>query len=276
MMGGGGRSQGGARARLRGADLRYNLEIKLEEAFQGKQHRIQFTTMVGCEECRCTGSADQRDSECTTCRGSGRLRAQQGFFTVERTCHACQGTGSMVRNPCRSCSGEGRVRKQKNLSVNIPEGVEEGTRIRLSGEGEVGIRGGEAGDLYIFISISPHNLFEREGHDIHCKVPLKMTSAALGGAIDVPTIEGGKANVKINSGTQTGDKFRLKGKGMSVMQSGGRRGDMYIHVIVETPVNLSKRQKELLQEFSEADTDNQPEAEGFFQKVKEFWTDLRE
>jgi molecular chaperone DnaJ len=182
----------------------------------------------------------------------------------------------MVRNPCRSCSGEGRVRKQKNLSVNIPEGVEEGTRIRLSGEGEVGIRGGEAGDLYIFISISPHNLFEREGHDIHCKVPLKMTSAALGGAIDVPTIEGGKANVKINSGTQTGDKFRLKGKGMSVMQSGGRRGDMYIHVIVETPVNLSKRQKELLQEFSEADTDNQPEAEGFFQKVKEFWTDLRE
>lgn len=269
----GGRAGGGRPTQARGSDLRYNLSVTLEEAFAGKQQKIQFTTAATCATCKGSGSKSSSGATtCGTCRGSGRTRVQQGFFTMERTCTACHGQGQVIKDPCNSCSGEGRVRKEKTLSVTIPEGVEEGTRIRLSGEGEVGLRGGPAGDLYIFVSIKPHQFFVREGNDIHCKVPVKMTTAALGGSIEVPAIEGKRARVTIPTGTQSGDQFRLKKKGMTVMRSGGRRGDMYIHTVVETPTRLTKKQKELLQEFESLDEKGAyKEAEGFFSKVKEFW-----
>lgn len=277
FMGAGGGGQQGGGARNRGSDLRYNLNISLEEAFRGKQESVQFTTAAKCESCSGTGSADGSDPiSCGTCHGAGRIRMQQGFFTVERTCHSCQGAGKVIKTPCRSCGGEGRVRKEKTLSVTIPAGVEEGTRIRLSGEGEVGIRGGAPGDLYIFISIPTHKFFKRDGADIHCKVPITMVTAALGGSVEVPLIDGVKSKITILTGTQTGDKFRLKGKGMSVVRS-RNRGDMYIHVTIETPVHLSKKQKELLKEFEElSDKKSNPTTEGFFSKVKEFWEELRD
>ncbi len=269
--------QGGGNARNRGSDLRYNLEISLEEAFKGKQQSIQFTTSAACETCNSTGSADGAEPiVCVTCHGSGRLRMQQGFFTVERTCHSCQGNGKVIKTPCKTCDGQGRVRKEKTVSVSIPAGVEEGTRIRLSGEGEVGIRGGAPGDLYIFIAVSPHHFFKRDGANIHCKVPITMVTAALGGSVEVPLLDGVRSKISIPAGTQTGDQFRLKGKGMSVLHS-RNRGDMYIHVTIETPVNLTKKQKELLKEFDElSEEKSNPETEGFFSKVKEFWEELRD
>lgn len=275
---GGRRGGGGASANTRGADLRYNLSISLEEAFRGSQKTITVTTSGTCDSCQ--GSGGEKGSKptgCPTCGGMGKVRVQQGFFTIERTCHTCHGMGKIIKDPCAKCAGSGRVRKDKSLSVNIPAGVEEGTRIRLAGEGEAGFRGGPEGDLYIFLSVKPHSLFRREGADIHCKVPLSFTTAALGGAVDVPTIEGGKVKVNIPAGTQTGRQFRLKGRGMSVMRAQAR-GDMYIHANVETPVNLSKRQRELLREFEKAadGKHNSPESEGFFSKVKEFWEDLKE
>jgi molecular chaperone DnaJ len=272
-MMGGSSAQRQNSAKMRGADLRYNLEISLIDAYRGKQQKIQFTTAVKCDPCSGTGSKDgSSPTECRMCSGQGKIRTQQGFFTMERTCTSCHGMGKTIGNPCNSCSGEGRVRREKNLMVNIPDGVEEGTRIRLSGEGEVGMRGGESGDLYIFISVSNHEFFIREGHDIHCKVPIKMTVAALGGDVEVPVIDGTMAKVTIPAGTQTDDRFRMKGKGMVVMQSGGRRGDMYIHTLVEVPVKLSKKQRELLEQFNNLDgRGTNPKAENFVDKARGFW-----
>lgn len=277
MMGGRGNARPNA-TRPRGADLRYNLEISLTDAYRGKQQKIQFSTAAKCDTCSGTGSKDgSSPTNCRMCGGHGKIRTQQGFFTMERTCTSCHGMGKIISNPCNSCSGEGRVRREKNLIVNIPEGVEEGTRIRLSGEGEVGLRGGESGDLYIFISVTSHAFFIREGHDIHCKVPIKMTTAALGGDVEVPVIDGTMAKVTVPPGTQPDDRFRLKGKGMTVMQSGGRHGDMYIHAVVEIPVKLSKKQCELLEQFNELDgRGTNPKAESFIDKVRGFWTDIKD
>jgi molecular chaperone DnaJ len=275
FMGGGGRRGGQAQ---RGSDLRYNMEIGLEEAFRGKQATIRVPTLAGCETCQGTGAAPgSKPSTCAHCHGAGRVRAQQGFFTIERTCPICQGAGRVIEKPCPSCAGQGRQRKEKTLAVNIPAGVEDGTRIRLAGEGETGVRGASPGDLYIFISVAPHRLFQRDGANIYCRVPISMTRAALGGALEVPTIDGGRAKVSVPAGTQSGHQFRLKGKGMSVLRSPAR-GDMYIQAVVETPMNLTKRQKELLEEFEKASEDakTSPESEGFFAKVKEFFEDLRE
>ncbi len=273
----GGRRQGQG-ANLRGNDLRYNLEIGLEEAFSGKQTQVRVSTLAACEVCKGSGAeAGSRPINCPTCHGSGRVRAQQGFFTLERTCPACHGAGRVIENPCRACGGQGRVQKEKTLSVSIPAGVEDGTRIRLAGEGEAGMRGGGAGDLYIFLRVKPHRLFQREGANIHLRVPVAFPVAALGGSLEVPTIDGNRTRLSIPAGTQSGHQLRLKGKGMTVLRS-GNRGDMFVDVSVETPVNLSKRQQELLKEFEAAgDTrKTQPQSAGFFAKVKEFFGDLRE
>ncbi|WP_413204469.1 molecular chaperone DnaJ [Rhodospirillum sp. A1_3_36] len=277
FMGGGRRGGGGA---TRGADLRYNMEITLEEAYAGKKTSIHVPTSVACDSCSGSGSKGGKAPDtCPTCRGAGRVRAQQGFFTIERPCPTCHGQGKVISDPCGECGGSGRKRKEKTLEVTIPAGVEEGTRIRLAGEGEAGMRGSPAGDLYIFLALAPHRIFQRDGANIHCKVPISMTTAALGGTIEVPTIDGGRASLSIPKGTQSGNQFRLRSKGMSVLRSTSR-GDMFIHASVETPVNLTKRQEELLREFEDAgdkDADSgghSPESNSFFRKVKEFWEDL--
>jgi molecular chaperone DnaJ len=248
------------------------MEITLGEAFAGKAAEIEVPTAVGCEICGGTGaSPGTSPSPCGTCGGHGKVRATQGFFTIERTCPACQGRGEQVEDPCAACNGAGRVRKTRTLSVNIPAGVEDGTRIRVSGEGEAGPRGGPPGDLYIFISIAPHEVFQRDGADLFCIVPISMITAALGGTVEVPTVEGGRTKVTIPEGTHTGKQFRLKSKGMPVLRT-PRFGDMYLQVSVETPQNLTRRQKELLREFEQlSDEDTHPEASGFFSKVKSFW-----
>mgnify|MGYP003700734237 CR=1 FL=1 len=270
--------RGGGRRGQRGADLRYNMEITLEQAFAGDKAEIRVPTLGTCESCNGSGAEDGAEpTGCPTCHGTGRIRASQGFFTVERTCPNCHGQGQIISDPCRACGGQGRVRRERTLQVNIPPGVDDGTRIRLSGEGEAGLRGAPAGDLYIFLTIRPHKLFEREGPDIYCRAPIPMTTAALGGQIECPTVEGARTRISIPMGTQTGRRFRLRGKGMSILNQRGR-GDMYIEAHVETPVNLTKRQEELLKEF-EAESEgrnNNPEADGFFAKVKEFWDDLRD
>ena len=273
MNDGGGRGGGAAR----GSDLRYNLEITLEEAFKGRDTQVRIQTLGSCEPCKGSGAeAGSKPITCTTCRGAGRVRAQQGFFTMERTCPTCQGAGKVIEKPCKNCNGQGRVRKDKTLNVTIPAGVEEGTRIRLAGEGEAGPRGGGNGDLYIFLAVKPHRLFQRDAANIHCRVPITMTAASLGGSVEVPTIDGTRAKVAIPAGTQAGHQFRLKGKGMSVLRS-HQRGDMFVQVSVETPVQLTKRQQELLREFEkEGSGKTSPESEGFFAKVKEFFGDLRE
>ena len=268
----------GAQQSTRGSDLRYNMEITLEEAFAGKQATIRVPSALSCEACGGSGAAKgSKPVTCPTCQGRGRVRAQQGFFTIERTCTSCHGQGQVIENPCGDCHGTGRVSKEKTLSVTIPAGVEDGTRIRLSGEGEAGLRGAAAGDLYIFLTIKPHRYFQRDGANIYMRVPIPMTKAALGGTIEVPTVDGARARVTIPEGTQSGHQFRLRGKGMSVMRS-SMRGDMYIRATVETPMKLSKRQKELLKEF-EAESNpgkTSPESEGFFAKVREAWDDLTE
>jgi molecular chaperone DnaJ len=270
----GGRRGGGA---ARGSDLRYNMEITLEEAFTGKAVEIQVPSAIACDSCNGTGgSGGAQPVECTTCRGIGKVRATQGFFTIERTCPTCQGSGRMIKTPCRSCGGSGRQKRDKTLSVTVPAGVEDGTRIRLAGEGEPGMRGAPSGDLYIFLSVQPHRLFQREGANIHCRVPLTMVTASLGGSIEVPTVDGSRARVSIPAGTQSGHQFRLRGKGMSVLRSPAR-GDMFVEALVETPVNLSKRQEELLREFeAEGGTETSPQSTGFFAKVKELWEDLKD
>ncbi len=274
----GGREARSKQTSTRGADLRYNLEVTMEEAFNGVTKQIQLHAFGKCGDCEGSGSRDGRPPEtCPDCSGSGRIRMQQGFFTVERTCPSCQGIGTIIKMPCKSCKGTGRLRQERTLAVNIPAGVDEGTRIRLTGEGEVGLRNGTAGDLYIFISVQPHFFFKRDGADLHCKVPIKFTSAALGGAIEVPTIDGTKAKVTIPPGTQNSHQFRLKGKGMLRMRSKNLRGDMYIHTQVEVPVNLTKRQQELLKEFEEQSDDatSNPESTGFFDKLKGIWGDTK-
>ena len=272
---GGRRGGGGAgRRAVRGSDLRYNLRVTLEEAYAGLQKSIQVPTAVQCDTCSGTGAEGGAEpTTCPTCDGMGKVRAQQGFFTVERSCPTCSGMGQIIKNPCKSCGGAGRVEKNRSLSVNIPAGVETGTRIRLAGEGEAGLRGGPAGDLYIFIEVAKHALFERDGTTLYCRVPVSMTAAALGGDIEVPTIDGGRSRVKVPAGSQSGRQMRLRSKGMPALR-GGPAGDMLIELAVETPVNLTSRQKELLREFEELSEENNPESSGFFKKVKSFWDDM--
>jgi molecular chaperone DnaJ len=270
---GGGRGRG--RGPRGGADVRAAVEIDMAEAFAGTKVQLRVPTRVSCEACAGTGSEskDKGSEPCTTCGGAGKVRAQQGFFLVERTCPTCGGAGRVIRNPCRICHGAGTVQRERSLSVSIPAGVEDGTRIRMSGEGEAGSPGAPAGDLYVHVAIRPHPIFQREGANIFCRVPLRMTLAALGGEVEVPAIDGSKARVKIPAGTQTGEQFRLRGKGFSVLRSAAR-GDMYIQVAVETPQHLTRRQRELLEEFeaeARSNSKGSPESEGFFAKVKEFF-----
>jgi molecular chaperone DnaJ len=271
-MGGGARRGGRGSGRERGADLRYNMELSLEEAHGGKHAQIRIPTSVTCEPCSGGGAqSGTKPKTCSTCGGQGKIRHAQGFFTLERTCPSCQGRGQVIENPCTACGGLGRVTRERALSVNIPPGVEDGTRIRLAGEGEAGVRGGTPGDLYIFLSISAHVFFQRDGADLHCRAPISMATAALGGEFEVPTIDGGKTRVKIPEGTQSGRRFRLQAKGMPVLRS-KQVGDMYVQVMVETPQNLTKRQRELLAEFQKlSSNETNPESAGFFARVKEFF-----
>jgi molecular chaperone DnaJ len=271
---GGGRRGGGQRA-VRGSDLRYNLRVSLEDAYKGLQKTIQVPTAIQCDGCTGTGAAGGTEpSTCPTCSGMGKVRASQGFFTVEKTCPTCSGLGQIIQNPCKSCGGAGRVEKDRSLSVNIPAGVETGTRIRLAGEGEAGLRGGPTGDLYIFIEVAEHALFQRDGVTLYCRVPVSMASAALGGDIEVPTIDGGRSRVKVPAGSQSGRQMRLRGKGMPSLRGGGQ-GDMLIELAVETPVNLTSQQKDLLLEFEKLSEENNPESAGFFNKVKTFWDRMK-
>ncbi len=273
MMGGG---RGGARNRAtRGNDLRYNLRISLEDAFSGMQKTITVPAAVGCGSCNGTGAEGGSEPQtCPTCNGMGKVRAQQGFFTVERTCPTCNGMGQTIKDPCTTCHGAGRVEKEKSLSVNIPAGVETGTRIRLASEGEAGMRGGPAGDLYIFIEVQDHALFEREQTNLFCRVPVSIASAALGGEIEVPTIDGGRSRVKIPEGSQSGRQMRLRGKGMPALR-GNSTGDMFIELAVETPVNLTTRQREILKEFDKLSEENNPNGSKFFKTVKGFWDSMK-
>jgi len=272
---GGGRG-GNARARAqRGSDLRYNLRVTLEEAFKGIQKTISVPASVACESCHGSGAeGGAQPVTCPTCSGMGKVRAQQGFFTVERTCPTCNGMGQIVKNPCKACGGAGRVEKERALSVNIPAGVETGTRIRLAGEGEAGMRGGPAGDLYIFLEVKEHSLFQRDGVHLFCRVPITITTAAMGGEVEVPTIDGGSSRVKVPAGSQTGKQMRLRAKGMPALRGGGA-GDMLIELAVETPVNLTPRQKELLREFEKLSEENNPEGTSFFSRVKSFWDGMK-
>jgi len=275
FMGGGRRARRGP---SRGADLRYNMEISIEDAYNGKKAKIRVPGTVACETCNGSGAEPgTKPQTCSACGGAGKVRAQQGFFTIERTCPTCQGAGQVIAAPCMTCRGAGRSQKEKTLSVNIPPGVEDGTRIRLAGEGEAGARGAPPGDLYIFLGITPHKIFQRDGMHVHCRVPIPMTTATLGGTIEVPTLAGKRARVSVPSGTQSGHQFRLRGKGMPALRGSGY-GDMYIQVSVETPVNLSKKQKELLKQFDQTGgtRTTSPESEGFFKKMKELWEDLKD
>ena len=268
MMGGRRRSGG----RDRGADLRYNMEIGLDEAFAGKTAEIRVPASMTCEDC--TGSGAKPGTQpvtCSMCSGTGRVRATQGFFSIERGCPQCHGRGQTIEDPCPKCSGQGRVIEERSLSVNIPAGIEDGTRIRLAGEGEAGLRGGPSGDLYIFLSVRPHEFFQRDGADLYCKVPISMTTAALGGAFEVTTLDGTQTRVKVPEGTQNGKQFRLKGKGMPVLRQAAL-GDLYIQVAVETPQSLTKRQRELLEEFEQISSkENSPQSAGFFSRMKDFF-----
>ncbi len=272
MNRGGQRGGASASGRARGADLRYNMDISLEDAFSGKTAQINIPTSIACEVCSGTGAKPgTQPKPCRTCNGAGKIRHAQGFFTLERTCPSCQGRGSVIEDPCANCGGAGRVTRERNLQVQIPAGVEDGTRIRLGGEGEAGMRGGPAGDLYIFLSIEPHAFFQREGADLYCRAPISMVTAALGGTVEVPTIGGEKTKVKIPEGTQSGKRLRLPGAGMPVLRTRSM-GDMYVQVVVETPQNLTKRQRELLAEFDGLSShDTQPESSGFFAKMKDFF-----
>ena len=271
----GGQRGGGRQRAARGSDLRYNMRVTLEEAYGGLQKTINVPTSVQCQACDGSGAEGGAEpTTCPTCSGMGKVRAQQGFFTVERTCPTCSGLGQIIQNPCKTCRGQGRVERDRSLSVNIPAGVETGTRIRLGGEGEAGMRGGPAGDLYIFIEVEKHKLFEREGSNLFCRVPVSMSDAALGGDIEVPTIDGGRSRVKIPEGSQSGRQMRLRGKGMPALRGGGS-GDMFIELAVETPVNLTARQKDLLREFDALSEDNNPESKSFFSSVKSFWDSMK-
>lgn len=269
MMGGGRRRNSGGRER--GADLRYNMEISLEEAYSGKTAQIHVPASLSCDECSGSGAKPgTQPVTCSMCHGHGKVRASQGFFSIERTCPQCQGRGQTIKDPCPKCAGQGRVTEERSLSVNIPAGIEDGTRIRLAGEGEAGLRGGPSGDLYIFLAIKPHEFFQRDGADLYCKVPISMTTAALGGSFEVTTLDGSQTRVKVPEGTQNGRQFRLKGKGMPILRQ-PQIGDLYIQTAVETPQNLTRRQRELLEEFEQLSSkENSPQSSGFFSRMKDF------
>ncbi len=281
FMGGRGGGRGG-QTQGRGSDVQYGVEITLEEAFKGKQEKIKITLNETCDVCKGSGAESGSGAEnCTTCDGQGRIRQQQGFFTIERTCPTCAGQGKIIKAPCKKCSGTGRTQKEKTLNVKIPAGVEHGRRIRLAGEGEAGVRGGPGGDLFVLLQVKPHQLFKRDGVNLHCRVPVTVTKAAIGSEIEVPAIDGSRSKVKIPAGTQTGQQFRLKGKGMSVLNKPDARGDMYIEIFVETPVNLNKKQQDLMKQLdssldSDKSANHSPESSGFFSKMKEFWDDLKD
>ncbi|WDI32737.1 molecular chaperone DnaJ [Hyphococcus flavus] len=281
MGGQGGRRRAGPG---RGADLKYNLKIDLEDAFHGKKVEINVPGSVACDTCEGSGAKPgSGPTECGTCKGVGRVRVQQGFFTIERTCPHCNGQGTMISDPCTDCGGQGRVRRERTLSVDVPAGIENGTRIRLSGEGEAGPRGGPEGDLYIFVHVDEHNLFERDGADLYCMMPIPMTTAALGGDFETPTIDGGRVKISVPEGSQTGKRFRVRGRGMTQLDQSGRgnirrRGDMYVEVQVETPTGLNAEQKDLLKQFCEAGGGEAacPNSRGFFDKAKAFWENVTE
>jgi len=277
FFGGGFGGQSRQRGPQRGNDLRYNMSISLQEAYTGKKSQIRIPSYEGCDLCSATGSADKTGpSTCSTCGGQGKVRSTQGFFSIERPCPTCGGEGSSIKNPCLKCSGTGQVKKQKTISVTIPAGVDTGTRIRISGEGEPGQRGAGNGDLYIFVEVQKDKLFEREEENIFCQIPISITTAILGGDVEVPTIEGKKARLNIPSGTQSETQFRLKGKGMSILRQ-TRRGDMYVEANVEIPVNLNSKQKAILQEFEKeggTSKKHSPKSQSFFSKLKEVWEDL--
>ena len=269
---------GGSHGARRGADISVDMQITLEESFKGKEASVKVSTWQSCQSCSGSGAEKGTKADtCDTCRGVGRIRAQQGFFTVERTCPSCNGAGQTIKTPCKACGGSGRTRKEKNLQVAIPAGIEDGTRIRLAGEGEAGVRGGPPGELYVFMTIKPHRFFQRDSANLQCRVPVPIHIVTLGGTIEVPTIDGKRMKVSVPAGTQTGTQFRLKGKGMTVLKS-PNRGDMYVEVVVETPVNLTKKQRELLEEFGGGNLDakTNPQSSGFFDKVKDLWEDLKD
>ena len=274
----GGRSSGGGgRSNVyRGADLRYNLEITLEQAAHGTETKIRIPTMEECAPCHGSGAKPgTQPKTCPTCNGAGQVRLQQGFFSIQQTCHKCHGTGKFIAEPCKDCGGAGRVKQHKTLSVKIPAGVDEGDRIRLTGEGEHGVNGGPPGDLYVQIHLKPHAVFQRDHNDLHCEMPISFTTAALGGEIEIPTLDGAAA-IKIPPETQSGRVFRLRGKGIKGVRSHSH-GDLLCHVVVETPVNLTERQKELLRELEESSKDSDhkhnPRAKSWMDKVKEFFGD---
>lgn len=277
--GAGGGARGGGPSR--GSDIQYTMEITMEEAYAGKETTIKVPVRQACDKCSGSGSNEGSASEaCPSCNGAGRIRAQQGFFTIERTCPTCEGAGHIIRDPCNKCGGSGVTRKEKTLRVKIPAGVDHGRRIRLTGEGEAGMRGGPSGDLYVLLAIKPNKFFKRDNNNLHGRVPVPMTIAAIGGDVEVPTIDGKKSRIKIPAGTQTGQQFRLKGKGMPDLRTGAP-GDMFIDVRVETPVNLTKKQKDLLQQLDKtmggkAAAKHSPESSGFLKKFKEVWDDLTE
>jgi len=277
FFGGGFGGQSRQRGPQRGNDLRYNMSVSLQEAYSGKKSQIRIPSYEGCDLCSATGSADKTGpSTCSTCGGQGKVRSTQGFFSIERPCPTCGGEGSSIKNPCLKCSGTGQVKKQKTISVTIPAGVDTGTRIRISGEGEPGQRGAGNGDLYIFVEVQKDKLFEREEENIFCQIPISITTAILGGDVEVPTIEGKKARLNIPAGTQSETQFRLKGKGMSILRQ-TRRGDMYVEANVEIPVNLNNKQKAILQEFEKeggTSKKHSPKSQSFFSKLKEVWEDL--
>ena len=277
FFGGGFGGSSRQRGPQRGNDLRYNMSVSLQEAFNGKKSQIRIPSYDGCDLCSATGSADKSGpSTCSTCGGQGKVRSTQGFFSIERPCPTCGGEGSSIKNPCLKCSGTGQVKKQKTISVTIPAGVDTGTRIRISGEGEPGQRGAGNGDLYIFVEVQKDKLFEREEENIFCQIPISITTAILGGDVEVPTIEGKKARLNIPAGTQSETQFRLKGKGMSILRQ-TRRGDMYVEANVEIPVNLNSKQKAILQEFEKeggTSKKHSPKSQSFFSKLKEVWEDL--
>jgi molecular chaperone DnaJ len=278
FMGGGARG-GGRRPNQehlrQGSDLRYNVTISLEDAYKGSKQQIAFTTNVACDACHGSGSKSSKKTTCGTCNGSGRVRAQQGFFIVERACQTCGGTGEIVADPCGKCSGSGRINQRRTLNINIPAGVDDGSKIRIAGEGEAGLRGGRPGDLYVFVNVKQHKFFHRDSADLHCQVPVKFSTATLGGSIEIPTLDGNMVKVTIPEGTQHGASFRLRGKGMPVMKS-SRYGDAIIHVAIEVPVHLTKHQKELLKQFDEEGaSSNNPEFSSFLDKVRSYFDDKK-
>lgn len=254
---------------VRGADIRYDLEITLEEAYKGLTKEIEIQTAVKCEDCHGTGAAEGSKAEtCDTCHGTGRVRRQAGFFIEERTCPTCNGTGKVIKNPCKKCGGTGKISQKKVLEVTIPAGIDSGNRMRLAGQGEAGMNGGPNGDLYIFVHIKPHPIFKRDAANLYCTVPLSMTTAALGGEIDIPCIDGSSEKVKIDEGTQSGTEVRLRKKGMTMLQSKSV-GDLFVRFTVETPTKLTDKQKELLKQFAEESKESSPQSTGFFEKLRE-------